>query len=343
MNKITIQDVAKKAGVSKGTVSAVINGKNSVKVSTRERVRDVMLELNFRPKGQARNLKSQSIDQSIGLIIRELDSPFNTVLANGVKDQANSKGYIEFISSSESDHEKEKHITELLVSKDIKGAIISPTINEKIEIGHFFRLKLLNYPFVLLREVPGLQANVVAIDYPQASMQAVKYLIKTGHKNIIHFSGPEYSAHSYDRINGFRNAFSESSLIFNESLIIPCGSYFQDGLTAGLKYFKNISKTNFPMAVVCYNDISALGLIAALHKLEIQIPNQVSIIGHDDIELAKQWSPALTTMHSPQHDLGMKATEVLIRHIEAKSILAAETHIFNAELRVRESTLDLTQ
>ena len=343
MKKSTIQDVAEKANVSKGTVSAVINSKTIVKSATRERVLKVMKELNFRPRGHARNLKTQLIERSIGLIIRELDNPFYTTLATGVKKYAKSKGYIDIISSSESDHENEEEITQMFSSKDVKGAIIAPVINGSVEIDHLFRLKLLNYPFVMLEEVQGIQANVVSINNLKATMNATTYLMKTGHTRIVHFSGPEFASHTHERISGFRNAFSESNLRFSDDLIVACGSHFQHGFDTGIQYFKGIDSNMFPMAVVCYNDISALGLISALHKLNIDVPNQVSIIGNDDIEFARHWSPALTTIHSPLEELGEKAAEVLIRHIEADQILPIEKHQLESELRIRETTLDLSK
>ncbi|UCD37633.1 MAG: LacI family DNA-binding transcriptional regulator, partial [Fidelibacterota bacterium] len=330
MKNYTIKDVAKHAGVSTGTVSAVINGKATVKASTRERVLAVMKELNFRPKGQARNLKGQYMDRSIGLIIRDLENPFYTALAMGVKRYANSKGYIEFLASSEYNHENEEEFTQLFAAKDVKGVIIAPVINGTIEIEHLFRLKMLNYPFVMLEEVQGIKANVVSINNQRATMNAVKYLISTGHTDIIHFSGPEFASHAFERINGFRNAFSESHLIFRDDLIVSCGSHFQNGYDTGMRYFKEIDEQRFPMAVVCYNDMTALGLLSALQRLKIDVPGQVSVIGNDDIEFARHWTPALTTIHTPLEELGRKAAEVLIRNIEADQVLPIEDHVLES-------------
>ena len=268
MKRITINDIATRSGVSKGTVSAVINAKDSVKTSTRNKVLAVMKELNFQPKGTARNLKANTKEHTIGLIIRELDNPFYTALAMGVKDYANTKGYMVIISSSEGDHEHEESISQLFSLKDIQGAIIAPVINGATEIEHLFKLKMLNYPFVLLEEVSGIQANVVSIDNIKATKQAVQYLIDTGHSKIIHFSGPPYASHSYERIEGFRRAFSESYYKFNKEMVIPTGSHLLDGYQKGIEYFKNRNKGDFPTAVFCYNDLVALGLISALKELK---------------------------------------------------------------------------
>ncbi len=196
MKKITIVDVANKAGVSKGTVSAVLNAKNTVKPSTRDHILTIMKELNFRPNGVARKLKNDDVDKTIGLIIKDLNYPFYTSIAAGVKEYANTKGYSVIITSSENKHETETKFSHLFSIKDVKGTIIAPIVEGSSEIEHLFKLRMINYPFVLLEDVKGIQANVVAIDNKKAIKRAVKYLIEGGHTKIVHFAGPIQSSHS---------------------------------------------------------------------------------------------------------------------------------------------------
>ena len=151
MKKITIEDVAKRAGVSKGTVSAVINAKNTVQPATREHILEVMKELNFRPRGVARNLKNGNQDKSIGIIIKDLNYPFYSTIALGAKEYANNKGYSIIIASSENDHECEKKFTHLFSTKDIKGAIIAPLVEGTAEIEHLFKLKMILLSVCLIR------------------------------------------------------------------------------------------------------------------------------------------------------------------------------------------------
>ncbi|MDP2037028.1 MAG: LacI family DNA-binding transcriptional regulator, partial [Ignavibacteria bacterium] len=278
MKKVTIEDVAKRAGVSKGTVSAVINAKSSVKSSTRDHILNVMKELNFKPKGVARNLKNTSQDKSIGIIIKELTYPFYATITTGVKEYASSKGYSVIITSSDNDHESEKKFSNLFSIKDIKGIIIAPIVEGTAEIEHLFKLKMINYPFVLLEDVRGIQANVVAIDNIKAIKRAVKYLINNGHKKIVHFAGPPNSTHTHERIDGFRYAFSESTLVFNKDMIIPMGSQNDESYTKTLEYFKNMQREDYPTAIVCFNDQQALGVMLALKELNIRIPDDISIV-----------------------------------------------------------------
>jgi LacI family transcriptional regulator len=338
VKKITIEDVAKRAGVSKGTISAVINAKSSVKTATRNHILEIMKELHYRPKGVARNLKNGRSEKSIGIIIKDLSYPFYTSIALGVKKYANEKGYSVIVSSSENDHECEKKFSHLFSSKDIKGAIIAPIVEGEAEIEHLFKLKMINYPFVLLETVRGIQANVVAIDNIRAIKKAVKYLIDNGHKKIIHFAGPAHSSHTQERIEGFRHAFSERTLVFNNDMIVPIGSQYEESRIKTLEYFKNKRKKDYPTAIVCFNDQQALAVMTVLRELNIRIPDDISIVGNDDIYYAQIYPVPLTTIRAPKEEIGMKAAEILIRNIEANTLLPTEKVILDTELIIREST-----
>lgn len=338
MQKITIEDVAKRARVSKGTVSAVINAKNTVNPRTRDHILEVMKELNFRPKGIARNLKNGTQDKSIGIIIKDLNYPFYTSIATGVREYANSKGYSVVVTSSENDHNCEKKFSHLFSAKDIKGAIIAPIVEAAAEIEHLFRLKMINYPFVLLEDVKGIQANVVAIDNLRAIKKAVKYLIESGHTKIVHFAGPPQSSHTQERIEGFRHAFSESPLVFNRDMIVSVGSVYEHAFAKTLDYFKNKHREDYPTAIVCFNDQQALAVMIALKELNIRIPDDISIIGNDDIYYAKIYPVPLTTIRAPQHEIGRKAAEILIRNIESSKLLPVERVVLETEFIIRESS-----
>jgi len=338
MKRITIVDVAKRAGVSKGTVSAVINAKNSVRPATRDYILNIMKELNFRPKGVARNLKNGNVDKTIGVIIKDLNYPFYTSIAYGVKEYANSKGYSVIITSSENDHESEKKFSHLFSTKDIKGTIIAPIVEGTAEIEHLFKLKMINYPFVLLEDVKGIQANVVAIDNIKAIKKAVKYLIDNGHTKIVHFAGPPNSSHTQERIEGFRHAFSERTLVYNKNMIVSIGSNYEESFSNAIKYFKRIKKNDYPTAIVCFNDQQALAVMAVLKELKIKVPDDISIIGNDDISYANIYPVPLTTIRAPQHEIGTKAAEILIRNIESAIVLPMEKVILDTEFIIRESS-----
>ena len=343
MKRITIEDVALKAGVTKGTVSAVINGKNVVKPETREHILEVMRKMNFRPKGVARNLKNGFQYKSIGIIIKDLNYPFYTSIATGAKEYANSKGYSVIVASSENEHRSEQNFSHLFSAKDVKGAIIAPIVEGTAEIEHLFKLKMINYPFVLLEDVKGIQANVVAIDNLKAIKKAVKYLINCGHTKIVHFAGPPQSTHSKERIEGFRHAFSESPLVFHKDMIVSVGSKYEHSFQKTINYFEHKKRNEYPTAIVCFNDQQALGVMMALNELKIKIPDDISIIGNDDIYYAKIYPVPLTTIRAPQNEIGKKAAEILIKNIESSKILPIEKVYLETEFVIRQSSKILNE
>ena len=336
--QITIEEIAKRAGVSKGTVSAVLNEKNNVKPSTKENILQVMKALNYRPKGVARNLKNSNVEKSIGIIVKELNYPFFTTIAEGAKEYARSRGYSLIIASSDYDLESEKKFTNLFSSKDIRGAIIAPLMEGNSEIEHLLKLKMLNYPFVLLADVKGITANVVEIDNKRAIKKAVEYLINNGHKNIVHFAGPPESAHTKERIDGFYNAIIESTLVFNKEMVIPIGSHNEMSYERTIKYFRKKKRRDYPTAIVCFNDLQALAVMTALRDLKIKVPKDISIIGNDDIHYAAIYSVPLTTIKSPKREIGQKAAEILIRNIESSTLIPIERIELDTELIIRKST-----
>ena len=342
MKRATIDDVAKRAGVSKGTVSAVINAKDTVRPVTRDQILEVMKELNFRPKGVARNLRNGGHEKSIAIIVKDLSYPFYTKIASGVRDYAASKGYFMVVASSENDQMAERRFTHLFSSKDIKGTIIAPMVEGTSEIEHLFQLKMINYPFVLLEAVKGIQANVVAIDNLRAIKKAVKYLIDNGHSRIVHFAGPPNSSHAQERIEGFRDAFSESTLVFSQDMIFSVGSHYEESFAKTKEYFESRRREDYPTAIVCFNDQQAFAVMSALRELNLRVPEDISIIGNDDIYYAQMYPVPLTTIRAPQYEIGMKAAEILIRNIESHHILPTEQVILETEFVIRGSSRSLT-
>jgi LacI family transcriptional regulator/LacI family repressor for deo operon, udp, cdd, tsx, nupC, and nupG len=167
--------------------------------------------------------------------------------------------------------------------------------------------------------------------------QAVRHLIDLGHTRIRHFGGPEYSLHSDQRIRGVQAAYSESHLVYSDRQVVRAGDSLEDGYRAGLKYFREWSEDR-PTAVSCYNDLVALGLCRALRELGLRVPEDVSVVGYDDLQLLDYISPRLTSVRVPKHEVGQTAAEILHRGIESGASNPPQKVYLRAKLVVGEST-----
>ncbi len=335
-NRPTIDDVARQAGVSKATVSAVLNNTGSVKATTRDQVVSVIELLNYRPTQLAGRSAARRV-KSIGLLIKEIDNPYYAEIVLGARGLASQNGYTLLVASSEGEYEAERRAIELLQAKDIDGLVATPVLDEHADLSHFFELKRRNFPFVLLEEVLGVPASLVDVDNSAGSRKAVEYLIEQGHTRIAHFAGPRYSMHSQERIDGVRHACSASRLIFTDYDIVPAGAHLADGYRAALEYFRDRPESERPTAVTCYNDLVAIGVCRALRELGLGVPDDVSVIGFDDIPVLEYFPTPLTTVHVPKFRMAEIATGMLIRHVESKTSIPPQKVYLDAELVIRGS------
>lgn len=337
MKQATISDVAARAGVSKSTVSAVINSKDTVKSSTRRRVLAAIADLNYRPSPSARRRFRPPSTGSIGFVIKEAQNTYYGEVLAGIQSVARERGFVLWVSSSEGKYEMERLIVEQWVEREVDGLIIAPILNDETDLSHIFDLRRHNIPVVLLEGVRGIQASLTDVDNLRASYEAVRYLIEQGHSRIIHLAGPSYSLHSQERADGVRRAFSESRLVFDAGMIVRAGDSLADGYRAGLEYFRTAGEDR-PTAVTCYNDLVAIGLGRALRELGLGVPEDVSVIGFDDLNLLEYLPVPLTTVRMPKFEMGRRAAEMLIDQIEAGEPLPPEKVFLEAELIVRGST-----
>jgi LacI family transcriptional regulator len=333
----TITDVARQTGVSKATVSAVLNDSATVSSDTRDRVIAAIELLNYRPTQQA-GAKSPRRYRSIALIIKEHDNPYYDEVTAGVRAYAETQGYILFVVSSEGSYAAERRAVELLRDKGVDGLIAAPVMDEHADLSHFFELKRRNFPFVFLEQVRGVPASLVDLENVGASQKAVEHLFALGHRRIAHFAGPAYSAHSQERVDGVHRAYSSSQVGFGADDVIPAGAHFEDGLRAGLELFQSLDEHDRPTAVTCYNDLVAMGLCKALSQLGIRCPEEVSVVGFDDIKFCENFFVPLTTIRVPKFEMGNLAAEMLIRHIESRQAVTPQKVYLESTLIVRGST-----
>jgi LacI family transcriptional regulator, galactose operon repressor len=323
--------------VSKATVSAVINDSGPVRDSTRERVRAAIDALNYRraPGAGAAGVRQ---GRCLALVIKEIDNPYYSEVIAAARAQAQTSGYTLLVVSSEGEYDAERRAVDLLQAKDVDGLIVTPVLDEHADLSHLFELKRRNFPFVLLEEVRGVQASLVDVDNVEGSRLAVAHLIAQGHTRIAHFAGPSYSTHSMERVDGVHRAYSASSLIFTDEDVVVAGAHLEDGYRCGLAHFRGRPAATRPTAVTCYNDLVALGLCRALAELGLRVPEDVSVVGFDDISFLPYLPLPLTSVRIPKTEMGRIATQMLIRQVESNEIVRPRKVYLDAELVIRGST-----
>ncbi len=340
MTRRTIQEVADLAGVSKATVSAVLNDKKTVKESTRAEVLEAIRKLNYRPRAAARTRTPMRTLRSVGFVLREIGNPYYSEIITGAESYLRERGYVTLIAASEGDFKAEQRIIEVMTLKDVDGILLTPVMDNETDLSHIFDLKRRNVRFVLLEEIRGIQADLVDVDNIEGSKSAARHLIDLGHRHIVHFAGPQYSLHSEERLDGVRSAYSESPLIFSSNLVVRAGDSLDDGYRAGLKYFRDLHPEDRPTGVTCYNDLCALGLCRALEELGLHVPDDVSVVGYDDLKILN-YLPAtsrLTSVRVPKFEVGRTAAEILHAEIETANPGAPRKVYLKAELVVRETS-----
>jgi len=342
-NNVTIADVAEHAGVSTGTVSAVLNQKPTVRSETRDRVLESIDQLGYTPSksaqvlGETANTRS-SESGTIGVIIKEADNPFYSELIMEIRRFLKKNGYDMFVGTSGGNYEEEGELIDSFRDHRVDGLIIAPVLHEDADLSHLFTLNKADLPFVLLEDVQGLQANVVSIDNVKAAQRTVVYLIRQGHEHILHFAGPSYTQHTRDRVLGVQKAFSQSSLRFTDDLIVPTGAHMEDGFLAAIDEFEEMKKPDLPTAVTCFNDLVAMGVLRALAQLYINVPEDISVVGCDDIQHADYLTVPLTTVRASKRKMGEQVVRLLLNQINAEEPVEPRQAQIESELAIRAST-----
>lgn len=329
--RITIKDVAKRAGVSISTVSLAINKKERVSDELRQKVTHAIQELNYRPNGLARSLKSKK-SKVIGLIIPDIVNPFFPLMVRGVEDTAKRSGYNIILCNTDGKAKEEATYLRLFEEKCVDGIIF--TCSGRIKKS----LRLLNeltVPKVILdRRLDDLSIFTVAVDNIKGAYIAANHLLQNGKRRILFISGPEQLQSSADRLNGYKQALVENKLVVAPELI----TYGDFSVESGQKAMRDLIAQGIAFdAVFGANDMMACGAMVVLAELGFVIPDQIEVVGYDDILLASLLKPALTTIKQPAYMMGSEAVKMLLRAINSKKMIVT-SKIFEPQLIIRDSS-----
>ena len=335
--RVTVRDIAEAAEVSVGTVSAVINARDTVRDATRKRVMEVMGRLNYElPRGVSVGGRARRA-RCIGLVVKEAQNPFYADVLMGVREVLSEKGYTLLQGTSQGEYLQEGRVLEAFRDHGIAGAIVAPVVEDASDLSHLFLVQRRSYPVVLMGEVQGLPVPSVTVDNVRAEKAAVQHLIEGGHQRILHISGPAYSQHSQDRVAGVKEAFSESPLRFGDRVVVEGGAGLEDGYRVIHEVFGDRG-AEAPTAVTCFNDLVAIGALRAFSELGISVPDEVSVVGYDDIQMAAFLPTPLTTVRVPSREMGRQAATLLLRQLGGEAAAAPERVVLDAELVVRSTS-----
>ncbi len=309
----TIKDVARLAGVSTTTVSHVINKTRFVAEATQEKVLEAVKELNYAPSAVARSLKCNTT-RTIGMLVTQSTNLFFSEVIDGVESYCYRQGYTLILCNTGGIYEKQRDYIRMLAEKRVDGILVmcSDFTQELSEMLDSHK----DIPKVIMDWGPeALKADKIIDNSELGGYLATKHLIEHGHKDIACLSGHLDKLACKERIVGFRRAMAEANLQVEENWILE-GNFECD--TAVLAADKIIAMDKMPTAVFCFNDTMALGLMSRLQQKGIRIPEDISVIGYDNIELAEYFSPPLTTIHQPKRRVGKNAFEILLERIKNK-------------------------
>lgn len=306
----TIKDIAREAGVSVGTVSNVLSGKNNVKPESYTTVIAAAKKLNYNFKSISEQL-NHSASGNIGLIIPDILSPFFPEIVRGVEDVALTAKYNVFICNSDRTERKEWDYIQQLINKKVEGIIIYLPRSSIIALNTVSRKTAITLIEAKL-EMKGL-FNIVNSDENDATVEALNYLYNCGHRRIAYICGQREAESSIRRLNTYKKFLVEKNIEVDETLIKNGSTDWHSGYTNASILLR---LKNPPTAVFAASDLMAIGAIMAVKERGLRVPEDVSILGYDDLLLSEIYSPRLTTIRQPKYEIGVQSAEMLIRQIE---------------------------
>ena len=331
----TIIDVAKKAGVSKTSVSRYLNGKNSGHMSekTKERIIQAIKELDYQPNSIARSLKQKSTNV-IGLVVNDMSNLFFLEIIRGIETELKNSGYNLLVCNSDTNVEMELECLKMLEKRQIDGVIL---IGMNMPVSHIEKIKT-EFPIVLMEREPGkTNLDSVRIDNKVGAYAAVSHLIERGHTRIAHIAGPGIAAMAVERKEAYIECMRDHGLEVLPQYIVS-GNYKLESGHAGMQSLMALEDK--PTAVFCANDYMAMGALRYLMEQGYRVPQDVALVGYDDIMVARMVTPPLTTVRQPVWELAGVAARLLIERIEHKDSMPEEgqTVIMQSKLVVRASS-----
>jgi LacI family transcriptional regulator len=328
---ITIRDVAQQAQVSVTTVSHVINGTRFVSDDARARVQAAIAALNYVPSAVARSLKSNRT-HTVGMMIPNNSNPYFAEIIRGIEDACFAAGFNVILCNSDDDPHKQATYVRLLSEKQVDGLIVLSSGGDPELLD---TLRTANMPLVVVdREIDDLVADLVEVNHEAGARMATEHLLWLGHRRIACIAGPEALSPARQRVQGYRRALEAAGLPFDERRVSR-GGFTPEGGHQAMQAL--LAQRPRPTAVFASNDLMAIGALCAAAQAGLRVPQDVSVVGFDDIALAAYGNPPLTTIAQPKQKTGELAARLLMQRIAGPG-RALQREILQPTLCLRQST-----
>jgi LacI family transcriptional regulator len=330
--RVTIHDVADRAGVSSMTVSRVINGSSRVSIEARGRVEQAISELGYVPSRLARGLSAQRTG-TIALLVPDVANPFFTLIVRGAEEVARRAGFGVILSDTRADHTIERDAIEEMIAHRVDGVLVAPVSDRSRE--ELQRLSRFGIPFVLVdRTVVGIEADAVVGDSVGGARRLVEHLLSLGHTRIAMIVEGDDVSTARDRLRGYVEALEAAGLEFDPALVVqatvdPVGGL--DGMS------RLLALDERPTAVFTVNNLVAVGAIEAVRRAGYEVPDDVALVCFDDIELASRLYPFLTVMEQPAETFGTLGAQLLLERIAHRAPAKPRVVVLPADFVVRRS------
>jgi DNA-binding LacI/PurR family transcriptional regulator len=326
----TLKDIARECGVDVATASRALNKVYGVREGTRQKVLDVAKRLNYRPNRLAKGLATGR-SHTLAMIISDVRNPFFAELARGAEDAAFEAGYELVLCNSDLNPEKQMRYIRALLEKQVEGILMNTVA--KLSRAEQDELSRSGLPIVLLNRPPASIrgfSSVIADNF-QGGLLAGRYLMDRGHRAIAHLTGPQEHGSLMERTKGFQKGVEEAI----PAPLIVRGQHNTEG---GYEMMKKLLANGHPLtAVFAANDAIAFGAIRAIFDAGRRVPDDISVVGFDDVELASIIRPPLTTIHQPKYEMGKAAVEILLRLATRAGSWTPEHRLFEVRMVERQS------
>jgi len=324
-------DVNVKAEVSVNTASRAINNKPDINEETKKRVLKVAQELGYVRNATAVALRTKKTG-TIGVVIADNRNPFYAEVLNGIEEAAREKNYHIILVNTQRDYQKEEEAINLLLAKRVDGLLIAPVQDRDDDIRN---LIMANFPFVIVgRDFENIEMDAVYNDEIKGGFLVTEYLFTKGHKRIAFINGFLHKSPAQGRLEGYKKALKEYGIPFDDALVSVGDIDVEDGY----ERTKQMMKENLDFtAIFAYNDMMAFGAMQAIKEKGLRIPEDIGLVGYDDISFSSLMNPSLTTIRLKKQDLGIESVELLLSRINGRngSREKMKKIMLNVELIVR--------